>query len=74
MEIKEFISKFTEAIEESNDVTEQTEFKSLETWDSIAILSIIAMIDEEFGVSISGTELSKLPTISDLFELIKSKQ
>ena len=52
----------------------QTNLKSLDEWTSLAALSVIAMIDDEYEVSINGNDIRNLETIGDLFELIKSKK
>lgn len=76
MEIKEFIEKFSEAIElESIDeLTAETEFKLLDEWTSLSSLSIIAMVDEEYDVEINGQDLRSCETIEDLFNLVNSKK
>ena len=37
-------------------------------------INVIAMIDDEYEVSINGNDIRNLETIGDLFELIKSKK
>lgn len=75
MDIKEFIEKFAEAVEDVdvNALTPETNFRELEEWSSLAALSIIAMADEEFDVELSGTEMRSAETIQQLFDIIKSK-
>lgn len=75
MEIKEFIERFAEAveIEDNSTCTAETEFRDLDEWNSLAILSIIAMADEEYGVAIKGDEIRNANTIADLYEIVKSK-
>ena len=34
-------------------------------WDSVAILSFIAMMDEEFGKEMKGAEIKKFVTVQD---------
>lgn len=72
MEIKDFIEKFAEALDDMDPsaLTPETNFRELDEWSSIAALSIIAMADEEYDKEISGTELKKAQTIQDLFDLI----
>ena len=48
-----------------------THFKELEDWSSLVALSVIAMIDEEYDVSLKGDDLLKSDTIQELFERIK---
>ncbi len=73
---KEFIEKFAEVLEldETIHLNRDTEFRSLEQWDSIAYLSLIAMIDEEFGVVIDGKDFQKFKTLGDLIDFIASKR
>ena len=69
MEMKEFIEKFAEAVEidDASVLTPETEFRSLEEWDSLSYLSVIAMIDEEFDVQIETPEFKQHKTIQDLY-------
>ena len=69
MEIKEFIEKFAEAIEmdDASVLKPETEFRTLDEWDSLSYLSVIAMIDEEFDVQIETPEFKQQKTIQDLY-------
>ena len=49
-------------------------FRDYEEWDSIANLTLIACIDEEFEVIISSNELKELHTIQDILQKIQSSQ
>ena len=76
MEIQDFIQNFADQFEDLciNELTVDTVFKSLVEWTSLAALSVIAMIDDEYEVAINGNDIRNLETIGDLFELIKSKK
>ena len=50
-----------------------TQFDSLDTWDSLGKLSLIALIDESFNVQISDKEFNSFQTIQDLYAALKSK-
>ena len=39
-------------------------------WDSVAVLSTIAFIDEQYGITVSGDELSRCATVRDISNLI----
>lgn len=75
MELKEFINNFAEQFDETDrtEFQKNTNFKDLEEWSSLSALTIIAMVDEDFGVAIKGEDLKKSTTIEDLFNIIKSK-
>lgn len=75
MEIKDFIDRFAEQFDETDisDFTPETVFHELEEYSSIIALSIIAMVDEEYGVSLNGNDISSAVTIQDLFNTVKSR-
>lgn len=72
MELQKFIELFAEQFEDTDQelFTAETVFKDLEEWDSLASLSIIAMMDEELDVTITGDKLSECDTIEDVYKLI----
>lgn len=70
-----FIEKFKEVVElEDVAITLDTKFRELEAWDSLAGLSIIAMIDEEYDVILEGNEFKSIETIGELIAAIQAKQ
>ena len=73
--IEKFKQKFSEAIEEELilQLEPNASFKNIESWDSFSGMSIISMIDEEFGVTIKTDEMSKTNSINELYDLISSK-
>tara|TARA_B100000212_G_C27328901_1_gene513651 strand:+ start:994 stop:1218 length:225 start_codon:yes stop_codon:yes gene_type:complete len=42
-----------------------------DNWDSIALLSVIASIDEEFDIQLDGDKLAECRSISDILKLIE---
>ena len=41
-------------------------------WDSLAILSTLAMVDSDYGVTLNGQEVARSKTIGDVWNLIDS--
>jgi acyl carrier protein len=76
MELREFIEKFAEQFEEvdASDLQADTEFKALGEWSSLSALSIIAMIDEEYGVAVKGADIRNAETIEDLFKTVLERK
>lgn len=70
MTINEFIEKFAEAVEveDASTLSANTEFRNLEEWSSLAYLSVIALMDEEFDVQIEMEDFKKLKTIQEVFD------
>ncbi len=74
MDNQQFIDKFAEALE-IDDVSEiklSTEFRSLDEWDSLAYLSVIAMLDEEYDLQIENAAFKQLKTIGDIIEYVEA--
>lgn len=75
MDIKEFISNFAEQFDDldASVLTPETEFKQLEDWNSLVALSVIAMIDEEYDVTVKGKDITGANTIQDLYNTVSEK-
>lgn len=75
MEIKEFIENFANQFDETDpaEITATAEFKNLEEWSSLTALSIIAMVDEEYDVTLKGDDIKNAKTVEDLFNAVKAK-
>lgn len=72
MSLQEFIQNFAEAIEvDKSKIGPGTIFKDIDTWDSMAVLNVIAMVDDKYQKSIGGDEIEKSNTIADLWGQIK---
>lgn len=44
-----------------------------EDWDSLSVLSTIAMIDGKFRVSVSAAEINQTATAQALYDLVQKK-
>lgn len=75
MEIKEFIEHFAEQFDDTelSEFKPETVFHDLDEYSSLIALSIIGMVDEEYGVALNANEMSAAVTIEDLFNTVKSK-
>jgi acyl carrier protein len=75
MDLKQFIENFADQFvdTEANEFRADTEFKHLAEYTSLTALSIIAMVDEEYEVTLKGDDIRNAVTIEDLFNIVKSK-
>lgn len=75
MEIKDFIQHFAEQFDDTDAsvFTPETKFREVDEWSSILALGIIAMVDEEYEVTLKAADMQQAITVGDLFELVKSK-
>lgn len=76
MELKDFIEHLAEQYDDVavQDFTPETHFKEFDEWSSLTSLSIIAMVDDEFGITLKGDEIRKATTVQELFDIAKSKE
>ncbi len=65
-----FIELFADAIEKEDIVSQDDEFRKYDEWDSLAALAVLAMINEEFDITISRQDFDKLLTIKSLYDKI----
>ena len=71
--MERFIELFAEALEREDEIRMEDAFRSYPEWSSIAYLSVIAMMDEEYGVQIEESEFKKLQTVQSLYEACTNK-
>lgn len=76
MTIETFIENIEENIEgiDPGSVKADTVLKELPIWDSLAMLNMLALVDSEYDVQISGEELNNLTSVESIFEAIKAKR
>ena len=58
---------------EVDEINPNAEFESFEDWDSLSVLSIIAMVQSKYKIVLTATEVRDAKTAQGLFELIKDK-
>ena len=69
MEIKEFIENFAAQFDDTDagEFKAETVFKEMDEWSSLIALSVIAMVDDEYEVTLKGDDIRNSNTIEDLF-------
>ena len=75
MELIDFIENFADQFNDTDasEIKAETVYKDLEEWSSLIALSVIAMIDEEYDITIKGDDIRNSDTVEDLFNIVKSK-
>lgn len=70
MEItNDFLNELDDVFEvEPGTIKPNTYFKELDEWDSVTLLSLVAVFEEEFGVVLSNDIIDKSSTVLDLVE------
>ena len=75
MELQEFVQNFANQFDDTDagSFTPSTRFRDLDEWSSIIGLSIILMVDEEYGVNLEAGDMKKADTIEELYDIVKAK-
>ncbi|MBR6586961.1 MAG: acyl carrier protein [Kiritimatiellae bacterium] len=76
MDINTFIENFAGQFDDTpaDQITPDTIFADLDEWSSLTALSIIAMVDEEYGVTLKGDDIKNATTVQDLFNAVTAKK
>ena len=73
MDKPEFYQKLAEILD-VEEVKPEDVLKSFDVWDSLAILSVLAMADAKYGVSIKAEEIRSVVSAEDLARLVEAKR
>lgn len=73
--LDEFVALFAEQFDETDPsvFTAETVFHDLDEFSSLIGLSLIAMVDEEFDVTLKGDDVKTSVTVEDLYNKVISK-
>lgn len=72
---EQFVLQLKDVLEvEDRDLNLTDAFRDYPEWNSLAFLSVIAMIDEEYDVIIEGKEFKKLETVGDIVNAINANK
>jgi acyl carrier protein len=75
MEISSFLQNFVNILDDTDAslINSDTQFRTLGEWSSLTALSLIAMVDEEYSVKLTGEDIKTSTTLNDIFNIIQSK-
>lgn len=69
MKYEEKLLLIAKAIEvDSSRLNPETLLDSLEEWDSLAIMGVVAMLDKHFDVQLKAEDIASLKTVGDILK------
>lgn len=72
MSEEEKIALLEEMMElDESTLNPQTKLADLDEWDSIALISFIALIDDEFDKIIKGSQIKEFKTVADALAVME---
>ena len=73
MDKSEFYQRLAEILDVEG-MEGQSVLKEYDGWDSLAVLSVLAMADSKYGVTIRAEEIRSVVSAADLANLVEAKQ
>lgn len=71
---EKFTNSLAEALEmKASQIRTEDNFRSYENYSSLTELSILALLDSEFGIELEMSEFNKYLTVGDLLQLVTSR-
>lgn len=71
LRIKEKLAMLEEVFEmEEGTLSADMQLEELEQWDSMAKLSVIVLMDDEFGKELSGDQIKKFVKVQDILDFM----
>jgi acyl carrier protein len=76
MELNDFIKRFKEQYIDADDIVldVDTDFRSIDSYDSLTGMSILVMIKDEFDIEITDDKYRSLHTVAEVYKYIQTNK
>jgi len=72
MKLEEALMWIADLFEESvEDINPETLKEDIPAWDSLGVLTLMAELDENFGILLTDEEMQKLQKVNDIFDILR---
>ena len=59
---------------EPEEIQSESRLDSFDEWDSLGALTVVSMVDEDYGVTVMSEELARLSTVGELWQKVQAGQ
>ena len=66
-----FIEKMMDILDAEEEITMDTQLDDIEEWDSLSVVSYVAMANTACGKKIESKTVREAETVRDLYELLR---
>jgi len=71
MGIEKFIESLEEVLEVDNGSVQGSDvFREYDEWDSITLLSLMAMLEDDYDITIPRNDFEAINTVQELFDYV----
>lgn len=67
----QFIEKMVDVMDIEENITADTVLTDLDEWDSLSLVSFMAMANATYGKKVAPENVKRAKTIADLYALVK---
>ncbi len=71
--MNEFLKKLAEILEVP-EMKPSDQLKDFPQWDSLSVLSVIAMLDANYGVNLRAADFATVNSAEDLWNLVQARK
>jgi acyl carrier protein len=71
--MNEFLNRIADILE-VDELQETDDLKAFAHWDSLSVLSVIAMLDANYGVNLQAADFGPIQSVGDLWRLVQSRK
>ena len=71
--MNDFLNRIAEILEVES-VNECDDLKAYPQWDSLAVLSVIAMLDASYGVNLRAADIQQTGSAGELWKVVQSRK
>jgi acyl carrier protein len=70
--VEEFVQKFKNQFIDADSITltKDSEFRQIDSWDSLTGMAVLVMIKDDYGVDIPVEKFRNQKTVQDVYSLI----
>lgn len=66
-----FLKLIAELMETEMELTPETEYRKMEEWDSLTVISFLAMVDVEYDKTLRVADVRDTHTLQDLYDVVQ---
>lgn len=66
---EELLNHLADAMQRDEELKAEMPLSEIEEWDSLAIVSMISLYDQLFGLKVTGNTLREAKSVQDLLDL-----
>ena len=69
--MEQFIERIIDVMDIEEEIIADTVLEDLEEWDSLSLVSFMAMANAAYGKKVVAADVKIAKTVADLYELVK---